>query len=94
MILKKLFFLTILIFIYRNIYAQSSAEYYKVYDLKCEYLKNPLGIDNVQPLLSWKVNSEKNGFYQKAFQIEIAKSKEELILGKPVIFSKNGFSKS
>ncbi len=38
-------------------------------DLRCEYLNNPLGIDNIKPGLSWKIKSGKNGTSQSAYQI-------------------------
>lgn len=31
----------------------------KAYDLKTEYLRNPLGIDSVKKQLSWKVSDGK-----------------------------------
>ncbi len=43
-----------------------------VYDLKCENLQNPLGIDKTAPRFSWKIRSNKNGTEQKAFQILVA----------------------
>ena len=43
-----------------------------VFDLKCENLRNPLGIDKTAPHLSWKVRSNKNGTEQKTFQILVA----------------------
>jgi alpha-L-rhamnosidase len=45
-----------------------------VYDLKCENLHNPLGIDKTGPRFSWKVSSKKNGTEQKAFQVIVASS--------------------
>jgi alpha-L-rhamnosidase len=44
----------------------------KVYDLKCENLQNPLGIDTTIPRFSWKIRSSKNGKEQKAFQVMVA----------------------
>jgi len=41
----------------------------EIYDLKCENLHNPLGIDKTEPRFSWKINSTVNGTEQKAFQI-------------------------
>lgn len=40
-----------------------------VANLKCEHLKNPLGIDSKKPRLSWKLESKINGTVQKAYQI-------------------------
>jgi len=49
--------------------------------LRCEYLDNPLGIDAVRPRLSWVVESEKRGQRQRAYQIQVASSKEKLQAG-------------
>lgn len=44
----------------------------KVYDIRCENLKNPIGIDKTIPRLSWKIKSSKNGTEQKSFQLMVA----------------------
>ncbi|NLX14753.1 MAG: family 78 glycoside hydrolase catalytic domain [Phycisphaerales bacterium] len=46
--------------------------------LRCEYLVNPLGIDNPSPRLSWLVNSSQRGQFQSAYQILVATSLEKL----------------
>lgn len=43
-----------------------------VTDLRCEYLRNPLGIDEVRPGLSWKMESAERGAKQTAYQILVA----------------------
>jgi alpha-L-rhamnosidase len=50
----------------------------KVFDLRCESLQNPLGIDKTTPRFSWKISSEKNGTDQKAFQILVAAELSDL----------------
>ncbi len=50
-----------------------------VSSLKCDYLKNPLGIDNLQPQLSWEIHSPVRGEKQTAYQIIVASSKEKLL---------------
>jgi alpha-L-rhamnosidase len=50
-------------------------------DLRCEYRQNPLGIDAVQPRLSWilqAADSGARGQMQTAYQILAASSKERL----------------
>ena len=42
----------------------------EVLDLRCEGLVEPLGIDNVQPHFSWKINAEKP-VEQAAYEIEV-----------------------
>jgi len=41
----------------------------KVYDLRTEYLKNPLGIDAEKPRLSWKLDSDRTNVMQEAYRI-------------------------
>ena len=49
-----------------------------LYDLRCENLKNPLGIDNTTPRFSWKINSNINGTEQTAFQLMVASNPSAL----------------
>jgi len=57
-------------------------EILKVYNLKCENLQNPLGIDKSAPRLSWKINSHINGTEQKAYQVLVASVPSQLKEGK------------
>ena len=50
----------------------------KVFDLRCESLQNPLGIDKTTPRFSWKISSDKNGAEQTAFQILVAAKRSDL----------------
>ena len=47
-------------------------------NLRCEYLENPIGIDQVQPLLSWQCS---DGSTQVAYHIQVASSSEALTQG-------------
>ncbi|RKZ92873.1 MAG: alpha-L-rhamnosidase, partial [Gammaproteobacteria bacterium] len=49
--------------------------------LKCEYLENPLGIDILNPRLSWILESDQRGQKQTAYQILVAGSIELLNAG-------------
>jgi alpha-L-rhamnosidase len=44
-------------------------------DLRCEYVKDPVGIDVAKPRLSWIINSGFRGVTQKAYQVLAASSK-------------------
>jgi alpha-L-rhamnosidase len=46
--------------------------------LKCEYSDNPLGIENINPRLSWILNSDRRNQKQSAFRILVAGSKENI----------------
>ncbi|NCC59663.1 MAG: alpha-rhamnosidase [Verrucomicrobiae bacterium] len=64
----SLFFLIVVIAAYGGNRDHTSS----VYDLRCENMDNPLGIDKLDPRFSWKIESRKNGTSQKAFQIVVA----------------------
>jgi alpha-L-rhamnosidase len=49
-----------------------------VQDLRCEYQDNPLGIDVVQPRLSWKLASARRGVVQSAYQIQVTDTSKVL----------------
>ncbi|WP_419872338.1 glycoside hydrolase family 78 protein [Candidatus Pristimantibacillus sp. PTI5] len=46
--------------------------FFTVTNLRVNYRKNPLGIDDIRPRLSWVLVSERRGFVQSAYQIEVA----------------------
>ncbi len=49
--------------------------------LRCEYLAEPLGMDEQEPRLSWIVTSDQRGQKQTAYQIRVASSLELLEKG-------------
>lgn len=51
-----------------------AAQAIQVEDLRCEYLKDPLGIDAIPPRLDWIITSEQRGQRQTAYQILVASS--------------------
>jgi len=52
--------------------AQLSAQDFSVSDLTCEHRTDPLGIDQAQPRFTWKVKTERRGWKQGAFRIQVA----------------------
>jgi alpha-L-rhamnosidase len=46
--------------------------------LRCEYLDNPLGIDQTRPRLSWIIQSPVRGDRQRAYQVLVATTQEAL----------------
>ena len=44
-------------------------------DLRCEYLREPLGVDSRQPRLSWIINSDRRGERQTAYQVLVASTR-------------------
>jgi alpha-L-rhamnosidase len=55
-----------------------SAHAAKVENLRCEYLKNPLGNDVSAPRLSWGITSDKRGDFQQSYQLIVSSSPENL----------------
>lgn len=50
----------------------------KVTDLRCEYLRNPLGIDILKPRLGWKLQSDTRNEKQTQYRIMVATNKKLL----------------
>src|SRR5690349_16536939 len=46
--------------------------------LRCEMLNNPLGIDVLQPRLSWQINGTARNIQQTAYQVLVASSPDKL----------------
>jgi hypothetical protein len=76
---KKLLFLLILLTTTFICNAQTSS--IQPVNLRCEFLKNPLGIDIVNPALSWTlsaISSKSRGTRQTAYQVIVATTPELL----------------
>ncbi len=58
-----------------------------VSSLTCEYQINPLGIDVLQPRLSWQMQSNLRGAHQSAYQILVAPSELDLDSGIDLLWS-------
>jgi alpha-L-rhamnosidase len=58
--------------------AAQGATTLQVEDLRCEYLRDPLGIDEPRPRLSWTLRSDQRAQRQTAYQILVASSPELL----------------
>lgn len=54
--------------------ASTFAQSVRVEQLRCEHLRNPIGIGAQQPRLSWKLVSDRNGEVQTAYEIRAASS--------------------
>ncbi|MBT30666.1 MAG: hypothetical protein CMO01_13485 [Thalassobius sp.] len=91
--LKYLFLLIILFLSHQHLKADSNS-YLKVYDLRCEYLKNPVGIDNLHPQFSWKISSQKNHIIQQSFELQIAQTIEDLVSEKSLLLDKQTITSS
>ncbi len=64
-----------IVFICQNCKQQA---YLKPGNMKCEYMKKPMGIDISEPRFSWNIESTSRGISQKAYRILVADSREAL----------------
>ena len=46
----------------------------KIYGLKCEFQENPIGVDRPRPLLQWKLEDNRRGANQTAYQVIVSSS--------------------
>lgn len=49
-----------------------------IYDLTCQYRTDPVGIEEIHPVLGWKLKSQENGQMQTACQVIVASSPDKL----------------
>ncbi|HEY9076046.1 MAG TPA: glycoside hydrolase family 78 protein [Anaerolineaceae bacterium] len=54
--------------------------------LTCEYRINPLGIDVLQPRLSWQMQCNRRGAYQKSYQVLVAPTQHDLQAGTNILW--------
>jgi alpha-L-rhamnosidase len=72
--MKKHLFIIIILLISGSIYSQNIG----VRNLQCEMLTNPLGIDVLQPRLSWQFDTNASELEQTTYHILVASSLEKL----------------
>ena len=70
-----------LILVFSLVASVLSSQAAEVQDLRCEYRKNPQGIDDAKPRLSWKISSARRGDRQTAYQVVVVSSLEALLRG-------------
>ncbi len=75
---KKILFLISMCFLFTTIILPAQS---RVTDLACEHLTDPLGIDASYPRLSWKMNKEKKGARQIAWQIFVDSDSMKIVKG-------------
>ena len=63
---------------------------FQVFDLRCEYAENPLGIGTPAPRLSWKLTHPERNQRQTAYQVIAAHRPEDLDLGAPFLLWDSG----
>lgn len=60
------------------LFAQSNAIVSDIANLRCEFLQNPLGIDKLQPALSWNNSDNSRGVVQTSYKILVATTEDLL----------------
>ncbi|MGC4034338.1 MAG: family 78 glycoside hydrolase catalytic domain [Chitinophagaceae bacterium] len=65
---KKIIFLLSLLLVKDLIYAQPAS----IFNMQCEHIVNPLGIDAAKPRFSWTINDMQNGAKQIAYEIIVS----------------------
>lgn len=58
----------------------------RVTDPRCEGQREPLGVDEARPLLSWKVESPRRGARQTAWQVQVAGDAQALRAERPDVW--------
>ncbi|WP_436415380.1 family 78 glycoside hydrolase catalytic domain [Petrimonas sp.] len=75
---KKTIILCAAFFIFQfSVYSQISVK-----NLKCEYLDNPIGLDETHPRFTWQMGSQKTGNSQIAYELAVGTVESEVVSGK------------
>lgn len=59
----------------------------QLYDLRCEHRIDPMGIDKLSPILSWKIKSSQRGFMQSAYQVIVSTDPSGVLNNKSVVWN-------
>jgi hypothetical protein len=77
-IMRRIIFSTLVFFLGLTVsHAKASSQILPV-DLRCEYVVNPLGVDEASPRLFWKLASDERGQRQTCYQILVGSTPETL----------------
>lgn len=72
---KGLFIMSVVLMTGSSIHALS------VVNLNCEYKVNPVGIDALQPRLSWQLQSDQRGTLQTVYEIRASLTEQDVLAG-------------
>ncbi len=72
--------------------AMSAAALATPVHLRCEYMRNPLGLDASTPHLSWQSDSTAQNWKQAAYEVLVASNIEHLRAGKPDVWDSGKIS--
>ncbi len=84
MIIKVLhrYFIAVLILLAIGSACRDNNKGFSAFNLKCEHLENPLGIDVKNPRLSWQMKDDRMGAGQSAFRVVVGRDSADVSLGK------------
>ncbi len=60
---------------------------FSITGLQVEQLENPLGIDQVQPRFSWKMESDQRGIRQAYYQVRVSTDPQQLVSGRRLVWN-------
>ncbi|MGI6046880.1 MAG: glycoside hydrolase family 78 protein [Petrimonas sp.] len=86
---KTSIFLLTLLVVQFSIYSQTVVK-----NLKCEYLQNPIGIDESHPRFMWQMESQQAGNSQVAYQLVVGTVESEVASGKGNIWESGAVNSS
>lgn len=66
--------------------APAMAQKLQLQDLKVEYLHHPIGLDNIHPRFSWKLQSGQRGTMQHSYEIRVALNPTDVQSGKNLVW--------
>lgn len=64
----------------------AGAESLQLKGLTCEYVENPLGVDALNPVLGWQLESQARNQLQSAYEIQVALKEDDLRNGKGLVW--------
>ncbi len=74
---RTLFFYLLLCCFQYSSYAQVT-----VTNLKCEYLEDPVGLDETRPRFTWQMDSSEPGSFQSAYELAVGSAEAEVASGR------------
>lgn len=74
---SKIIIYLILFFTQSGVYSQVTVK-----NLKCEYLDNPVGLDETHPRFTWQMELYKSGNHQLAYELAVGTTEADVVSGK------------
>lgn len=72
---------SLLIIVFLILYVFNGLAQVAVNSLRCEYLENPIGIDESHPRFTWQLASEEPGISQTAYQMAVSTTESDILSG-------------